>query len=387
MMTGLVLAEHDDAAFMASQAAFQWGSIEIENSIRGLPSVREIQPLLGRARPDLLLVELDPFDDAMLLVVNIRKTHPELAVLGFARNLTERELRLAQAENVEVLSLPPTQDEFLDAVERAAGATDGGKAAKMMVFSSAKGGCGATTIGVNVAGYLANELRKKVLMIEGDLYSGILSFMLNIQSQRFLLDALSNPNSLKENWQRTIVTSQGVDFLLASAPEAIPAIPSWKYSQFLRFVGSRYDAIIVDLRDTLSGVAAELVRRSGQVFVVTTADLFCLALVRRRQAEMRKLGQQARIIVNRWSQQYGGIEVSEIEQLVEGPLAAVLEEDQRAMQRAIHGMELVEKETRLGKAMADFARQLAGSEGPEPVRQSKLFSRFAGQLVSKIIPG
>jgi len=211
--------------------------------------------------------------------------------------------------------------------------------------------------------------------------------MLNIQSQRFLLDALNNPNSLKENWQRTVVASHGVDFLLSSPHETIPAIPSWKYGQFLRFAASRYDAIIVDLRDTLSGVAAELARRAGQVFVVTTADLFCLALVRRRQAEMRKLGQQARIIVNRWSQQYGGIEISEIEQLVEGPLAGVFEEDPRAMQRAIHGMELVEKDTRLGKAMMEFSRQLAGGGASEPARQGKSFSRFAGQLVSKIIPG
>ena len=386
-MTGLVLAEHDDAAFMVSQAAFQWGSIEIENSIRGLPSIREIQPVLGRARPDLLLVELDPFDNALLLILNIRKIHPELAVLGFARSLSERELRTAQAESVEVLSLPPTQDEFLDAMERATGAADGGKAPKMIAFTSAKGGCGASTIAVNVAGYLANEFRKKILVIEGDLYSGILSFMLNIQSQRFLLDALSNPNSLKENWQRTVVASHGVDFLLSSPPETIPAIPSWKYSQFLRFVASRYDAIVIDLRDTLSGVAAELARRAGQVFVVTTADLFCLALVRRRQAEMRKLGQQARIIVNRWNPQYGGIEISEIEQLVEGPLAGVFEEDPRAMQRAIHGMELVEKDSRLGKAILEFTRHLAGGEASEPVRQGKSFSRFAGQLVSKISPG
>jgi MinD-like ATPase involved in chromosome partitioning or flagellar assembly len=342
---------------------------------------------LGRARPDLILVELDPFDDALLLIVNIRKIHPKLPVLGFARQLTERELRVAQAEEVEVLSLPPSQDEFLDAVERASGAAESDKMPKVIAFASAKGGCGATTIGLNVAGYLANDLGQKVLVVEADVYSGILSFMLNIQSQRFLLDALSNPNSLKENWRRTVVTSHGIDFLLGSAPESLPAVPSWKYSQLLRFLGSRYDAIIVDLRDTLGAVSSELTRRAGQVFIVTTADLFCLALVRRRQSEMRKLGQQPRVLVNRWSQQYGGIEISEIEQLVDGPLAGVFEEDQRAMQRAIHGMELVEKDSRLGKAMHEFSRQFAGAGAAEPVRPGKSFSRFAGQLVSKIIPG
>src|SRR5437667_350646 len=66
----------------------------------------------------------------------------------------------------------------------------------LVTFLPAKAGSGCTTVALNTAGRLAGDLGHKVLLIECDLNSGVLSMILDVKAPRSLLDALENSSHL-----------------------------------------------------------------------------------------------------------------------------------------------------------------------------------------------
>ena len=118
-------------------------------------------------------------------------------------------------------------------------------------FLPAKGGSGASTLLLAVATALAGPLKKRVLVIEADLRSGVLSFVLNqypVQSIRNLLEyklPLDEPS-----FQRYLTRCSGVDFLFS---DRIPlsSRPAWDdYFALLEFARAHYDFILADLPDS-----------------------------------------------------------------------------------------------------------------------------------------
>src|SRR5258705_378193 len=71
----------------------------------------------------------------------------------------------------------------------------------LFAFLPAKAGSGCTTVALNTAGYMADTSRpdsvaRKVLLIESDIRSGVLSVLLGIHHKYSLRDALDDSEQL-----------------------------------------------------------------------------------------------------------------------------------------------------------------------------------------------
>jgi pilus assembly protein CpaE len=261
---------------------------------------------------------------------------------------------------------PVTLKRFEDSVERAIQKMRSAVQENLLAFLPAKAGSGCTTIALNTAGYLAGLSGKggpgkKVLLIEGDLHSGVISVLLDSRHIWSVLDALENAGELDYSlWMKYVTQIHGVDFLLADPAKKV--FSSWtNYHHLLDFAASRYDHILVDLPEVVNDATIETVRRAKSVFVVCTPELPSVALAPQRCQELQNRGipaEKVTILINRWHK--GEITAGELAELVEHPVSAVFRNDYPTVARAAKDHEFVKPGSKLGQAFAEFARTLTG---------------------------
>ena len=202
-----------------------------------------------------------------------------------------------------------------------------------------KAGSGASTIVLHTALVVAQELKRRVLVIDGDLHSGLLSAMLRVEPRAPIRNVLAEAAALDSmNWQRCVTPAGGVDFLFTNTAVKEP-VPAWThYFQLLRFVAPRYDLIMVDLPEVVNPATSEVVGRARAVYVVSTPEFASLKLTRQRCQELFNWGvDRGRIqaLLNRGHK--SDIGAPEAEKILECPVAATFPNDYKVVRRATDG--------------------------------------------------
>jgi pilus assembly protein CpaE len=289
----------------------------------------------------------------------------------------------------ELLVSPVTLKKFQDCVERAIHKMRGTVQENLLAFLPAKAGSGCTTIALNLAGSLADtsakdSLGKRVLLIEGDLHSGVISVLVGEKHPYCVLDALEASGQLDySEWSKYMVKFRGLDVLLCGRPSK-SILPLWRnYHQLLDFAASRYDYILVDLPEVVNDATVEIVRRAKRVFVVCTPETPSLSLAPHPCEELQTRGipaEKIRLLLNRWHK--GEATAEQVQDILKFPCSAVFENDYKSVSHATGASALVNPETKLGRSFAAFARTLAGA--PDQTRGFKL--SFLRGLGSKPVP-
>ena len=143
---------------------------------------------------------------------------------------------------------------------------------KVITVSSVKGGVGKTTTTANLAG-LYFLMKKKVLIIDLDLYAGGIATILNVDYKKdiyMLVDSISN-NRFTSLRDYVCPYNSGIDVLAAPKdPRDVSRIESKYISKILDIAKMEYDVILVDthhLLDEITLVALDYCHMSA--FIVT----------------------------------------------------------------------------------------------------------------------
>ena len=370
MFNALLFVRDDGACATMETLALESNQVSFQKTLERYPQASELGRLLNAAAPDLVFLDLSDWGSALAAAADIRAQSPRTPVIGFGAGWDPGKEEQCMAAGVTALLVSPVNlKNFQDSVDRAIHKMSGAVQENLFAFLPAKAGSGCTTIALNTAGYMAdtsrpNSLARKVLLIEGDLRSGVLSVLLGLHHRYSLRDALDDSEQLDySRWTRFLATSGGLDVLLSSTRQKEP-LPSWtQYHHLLSFAAQRYDSILVDLPEVVNDATVEIVRRAERVFVVCTPEPASLALAPQRCEELAGRGipaERINVIVNRWHK--GEITAAAVEQLVKYPVAAVVGNDYGTVSRAARAHQFVGPETKVGKSIAAFARKL----GKEP---------------------
>ncbi len=133
---------------------------------------------------------------------DIHAIAPTAAIVGFASSWVLRKEEQCRTAGVsELLISPVTLRSFEVCVERAILKARDVTEDNLFAFLPAKAGCGCSTIALNAAGYLAGAggkdlAGKRVLVVESDLHSGVLSLVLGVEHRYSVLDALEHAGEL-----------------------------------------------------------------------------------------------------------------------------------------------------------------------------------------------
>ena len=366
MFNALLFAPDPTAAQVIEQLADESKLVRIQKTLSSFPPNYELTVLLNTHDPDIIFMDVSEWEAASAVASMIHSLNPDIAIVGFGAGWADQMKSMCEQVGIsELLISPVTLKSFQASVYQGIHKRRSGLLENLVAFLPAKAGSGCTTVALNVAGRLAADLRQKVLLIEADLNSGVLSIVLNIKSHRSLLDALENSSQLDYSlWTSCVVQKHGIDFLLSDRSKPFP---SWgNYHHLLEFARSRYGSIVVDLPEVVNDATEEILRRAKFVFVVCTPEVTPLKLAQRRCAELESRGVPANrigIIVNRWHAT--DVKEEDVENVLEHGVAAIFPNDYASVQDAIQNCRLVNPGTELGKTYLSLARILAGAPDPD----------------------
>jgi pilus assembly protein CpaE len=369
VFSAILLAQNDGACLSIEDLATESQQVSFEKTLYRFPQTHELARILNGHSPDLVFLDLSDWEGALAAAAHIRALSPRSAIVGFGAGWNQgQEEECAAAGVTELLVSPVTMKKFEDSVDHAIHKMTGAIQENLFAFLPSKAGSGATTIALNTAGYMADgssrdPISKKVLLIEADLNSGVISVLLDIEHPYSLADALDNSAHLDySQWTRFIVKRHGFDLLLSDHPRRTP-LPSWSnYHHLLDYAAARYDRILVDLPEVVNDATIETVRRAKRVFIVCTPELASLALAPHRSQELTSRGVPAEkigLILNRWHK--GDVGARDLEEMLKHKVDAVFPNDYRTVTEASGSRGVVSSGTKLGKSFAEFARKLSGA--------------------------
>lgn len=205
---------------------------------------------------------------------------------------------------------------------------------KTIGIVSLKGGVGKTTAVVSLGAALA-EIGKKVLLIDGNLYSPTLGLHLNIiDPEKTLHDVFKR----KVHARDAIVKYEGMDVMPSSIFSRTKLNPL-KLKDKIQILKKDYDILLIDSSPNLNEETLGVILASDEIYVVTTADHATLSMTLKAVKLARQRGTNIKgIIINKYHNKDFEIPLGSIEETLDIPILAVIPYDKNFL-RALSEMQ------------------------------------------------
>lgn len=162
----------------------------------------------------------------------------------------------------------------------------GMKKAEVITVTSVKGGTGKTTNLLNLAGVLAMQ-RKKVLILDFDLYTGNIDLLLKIKSKKTVFDLVDDITSKRFNSFEDYISSYD-QFIDVMASPKDPRDASKIESKYLNLIISKaelkYDVILIDTNHSMDENKLVILDNSTKVLYIINNDICDLTNMRTMNA-------------------------------------------------------------------------------------------------------
>ena len=362
MLTTVLILANESRRRVLQAVVSESGTLMVHTAVGHYPNVSEMQRLIRVADPQVAFIDLTHPHEAMDVLNEVRRQWPRTALIG-----------VDPPENVNLdvtgfggyIPLPPDQGDLAAAVSRAVRRVSGDVYPNLWSFLPAKAGCGCSTVVAQTALELA-AMGKRVLVLECDLRSGVMSLMLKARPMGSMQNALYAVAAQEGHRLNASLTNlHGVDFLLSSRTR-MERLPDWSdFHGLLELLVPKYDLVLADLPELVNEATAEVVLRSRAVHLVSTQELLSLELAPRRLAELAACGvsgDKVKLVVNRFHRQE--LTIADVQTHVGRPVAFQLPNDYAAVRRAMVAGAGVDQDSGLGKAFKNLATALVNGGDP-----------------------
>lgn len=218
-----------------------------------------------------------------------------------------------------------------------------------------KGGVGKTTISASLATTLANEYRKKVLLVDGNYSAPNLGLHMDIiEPEKTIHDVLTGKSKVRG----AIQSRYGVDVIPGSYFFE-GRINYLRLGRRLRSVKDDYDFIILDSSPSLNEEILSTMLAADNLLVITTPDYPTLSCSMRAAKIAKERGKPINgIIINKIRQPKYEIGLNEIEEVTGIPVVARIPDDKTNI-----GALFMRIPTSVYNAKSDFAKEISKVAG------------------------
>ncbi|MEJ2758901.1 MAG: response regulator [Anaerolineales bacterium] len=256
-------------------------------------------------RPDVVLMDINmPDMDGIVATERIRAKLPATQIVILSVQSDSNYMRKAMLAGArDFLTKPPDLDELISAIQRAgemahiekrkaastlaaaqAGSfeTSGGviltprHRGKIVVIYGPKGGTGSTTITANLAVALHSE-EHPVLVVDGRLQFGDLSFFFNEQTKNNLADVAIRADELDYEFIEDVLLEHadtGIKILAAPPrPEQSEAVTGDQFGKVIRFLKNMFAYVLIDTSSSLDDITLTAIDEADLISIVTTQDI------------------------------------------------------------------------------------------------------------------
>jgi pilus assembly protein CpaE len=261
------------------------------------------------SRPDLVIVVLSPHTErALQVIAEVRNiTSAPIIAVGPASDakLIRQSYQSGVGEYLDEIDLEP---ELISALKRLQ--TDvktPTETARTIAVLGPSGGCGSSTIAVNVATKLAKE-HKQALLVDLKLEAGDLASLLDLRPTHTLADLCQNIARLDRSmFERSLVQHESGLHLLAP-PRNIA--DTWHVTadgvrQALTLGRTLYPYVVIDLDHSFRDEQLDAIRQSDLLLLVLRLDFTALRNTQRTLDYLGHVGissERLRLVVNRHGQ-------------------------------------------------------------------------------------
>ncbi|MGY1728822.1 CpaE family protein [Geodermatophilus sp. SYSU D01062] len=294
-----------------------------------LPVLRldDLAAVVGAARHDrdLRLVVLGPAlaaADVLRCATEVRAARPGAVVVLLRAALNRLERHVVGSAGVDAV-LPATD---LAAAARSCLEFLAARAAwgqgRVVTVHAGKGGCGTTTVAVNLAVALAQDAEQRVCLVDLDLRSGNVGVTVGLEPHRTLASAQA-----AADLPDAVVTplQPGLDCVLAPAlPAEAERLDVGLVASVLDALTPRYDVVVVDTPPVVTRLVMSALDRSEHHVLVTTPERPALLGLRRTLDTLDLLGHRrdVRSVVFNRSDSRVGLTAADAERMLRAPIAA-----------------------------------------------------------------
>jgi pilus assembly protein CpaE len=235
---------------------------------------------------------------------------------------------------------------------------------RVLALYGAKGGVGTTTIAINAAIALHRELGRKVCLVDGNLQFGDHRVFLDLGLDRkSIVDIVTAPSMDQDLIRQVLVKhDSGIDLLLAPpSPETAELVTPEHMPAIMEHLRGLYDYILIDIDKRLDDVNLGVLEVADTMFVVMTADLSCLKIVRLVLETIGHLGYESgkvQLVLNR-SNAFTGINVKNAEGALKRTIDHQIVNEYRGAISALNSgapFMFTKADSLLGRSLLDFAR-------------------------------
>jgi pilus assembly protein CpaE len=303
--------------------------------------------------------------------------------------------RLESSKRSMQQSLAPMQG---SASSNGKNSSEGSTQGRIVAVVSPKGGVGRTTLAANLAVALRLSTQKKVALVDGSLYFGDLGVMLNLLSNKTIVDAVAHIDDLDADLLNDLMVthSTGVKVLLAPPqPEMAELITAEHIRRILLELSANYDYVIVDTWPSFADTVLTAMDLADDILLVMTLEMTAIKDVKLYLEVVEKLNyptEKVKLVLNR-SGSAGGIKLEAVEETLRQKVLVGLSNDGVAMLMAINqGVPLVISARehpfsrdvyRLARLLtsttieeAQLAQATATAQAQDGVMQGKLLSKL-----------
>jgi pilus assembly protein CpaE len=345
--------------------------------------LNDVSQMLGN-NFDVIFVDLDSDPEyAIDLVESICTLRLATAIVYSAQADPDLLVRCMRAGAREYLMLPFDKGEMAEALVRVSTLRVALRPSKktngrLLVFLSAKGGSGATTLACNFAVSLAQESLQKTLLIDLNLPLGDAAINLGIKAEYSIVTAFHNSSRLDAQFLSGLLVqhSSGL-FVLAAPSELAPTYVSADViDKLLKVACQNFDYVVVDAGSRLDLQRKHLFDESATVYLVTQVGIPELRNSHRLIAQLSTEGSpKIEIVINRFDPYNKEIDEAHIVKALTRPVTWKIPNNYAAVRQMQNtATPLTEQDSQISRAIQRMSRSVCGK--PAIPEKKKKFSLF-----------
>lgn len=347
------------------------------------PTLKEMPRMLGEKAFDAVIIDLESDVEYALELVEFVAAGSSTVMVYSSRLDPNLMVRAMRAGAREFLSDPIDPNALSDALMRAAGRRQGGKASKrtggkLLVFLGGKGGSGVTTVACNFAVALVQECQQTTCLIDLDLPLGDAALSLGLTTQFSTADALQNADRMDSNFFSKLLTTHSSGLPVLAAPGRFPHVPASNdaIDKMLQVARQEFAFVVIDAGSRFDLTDAGWFEQADTAYLVMQAGIPELRNSHRLISEFFKSGTpKLEIVLNRYVKSSMGVDEEHIEKALTKPIAWKIPSDYYNVRRMQNeAVPLALDDSNIAKVLQEMARAACGMP-PKPEKR-KGFSLF-----------
>jgi pilus assembly protein CpaE len=384
-LRGAVICPDPEVAARFDEVVAEIPAIQIIRELRRYPDALEMMRMVRSSVPHVIFLSMESVPKALELLEVLKEQAPGVQVAALSRSLDPAALLEAMRAGIrECLAMPFDRGELSEAASRILAAVRDAPlllevTEHVYAFLPSKQGVGTSTVAMNTAIALGRRKKGEVLLLDMDLSSGIIGFMLKLANTHCVVDAAENAHALDESiWDQLVCKKGGIDIIHSGRLNPDFRIEAQQIRYILDFARRNYKTVCVDISGNLEKYSIEVMHEAKTIFMVVTPEIPSLHLAREKLAFLQRLdlADRVKVLLNRYHKK-SLVSPSQIEGLLGVPIAFTFQNDYQGVHAALQDGRAVETASELGKQFQTLADAILGLKNQEDTGQAPQKKRVA----------